>query len=88
MDIFNPVLISIVAVIAVLHVHISIMMYIIPSTVSELSVDLATVCLIVPLYEKIELLKEHWLNYGRHLVCVLTTLLCVLAMSLIFRIQS
>ena len=45
----------------------------------------STVCLAVPLYEKIELLKEHWKAIVAGILSgVLTTLLCVLAMSLIF----
>ena len=65
MDIFNPVLISIV--------YLSYLL------------TPATVCLAVPLYEKIELLKEHWKAIVAGILSgVLTTLLCVLAMSLIF----
>ena len=45
----------------------------------------ATVCLAVPLYEKLEVLKKNWRAILIGIVSgVLTTLLCILAMSLMF----
>lgn len=86
MDIFNPVLISIVAVIAVLAcAHIDYDVYYSGAQYLSYLLTPATVCLAVPLYEKIELLKEHWKAIVAGILSgVLTTLLCVLAMSLIF----
>ena len=86
MDIFNPVLISIVAVIAVLAcAHIDYDVYYSGAQYLSYLLTPATVCLAVPLYEKIELLKEHWKAIVAGILSgVLTTLLCVLAMSLLF----
>ena len=45
----------------------------------------ATMCLAVPLYEKLEVLKKNWRAILIGIVSgVLTTLLCILAMSLMF----
>ena len=84
--IFNPLLLSVLAVMGVL-------------TLLDLDYDLyyegakyisylltpATVCLAVPLYEKIELLKSHaGAIFGGILAGVLTSLVSVLAFALLF----
>ena len=59
MDIFNPVLILIVAVIAVLAcAHIDYDVYYSGAQYLSYLLTPATVCLAVPLYEKIELVKD------------------------------
>ena len=85
-DIFNPLLISIAAVIIVLlTAHIDYEVYYSGAKYLSYLLTPATVCLAVPLYEKIELLKEHWIAILAGIISgVVTTLLCVLVLSLLF----
>ena len=83
---FNPLLISVAATIAVLAAA-GIYYDVYYSGAQYLSYLLtpATVCLAVPLYEKLEVLKKNWRAILIGIVSgVLTTLLCILAMSLMF----
>ncbi|MCI5872046.1 MAG: LrgB family protein [Clostridiales bacterium] len=85
----NPLLISIVAVILIL------LLFDIPyETYNEgaryLSYLLtpATVCLAIPLYEQVELLKKHsWAILAGLLSGVLTSVLCVFVMALFFKLD-
>lgn len=85
----NPLLISIVAVIAFL------LLFDIPyETYNEgaqyLSYLLtpATVCLAIPLYEQVELLKKHsWAILAGLISGVLTSVLCVFVLALLFKLD-
>lgn len=85
----NPLLISIVAVILIL-----LLLDIPYETYNEgaeyLSYLLtpATVCLAIPLYEQVELLKKHsWAILAGVLSGVLTSVLCVFVMALFFKLD-
>lgn len=82
----NPLLISIVIVIIVLLAgHIDYETY--NSGAKYLSYFLtpATVCLAIPLYEQVELLKKNWKAIFAGIISgVFTSVICVLGMSLLF----
>lgn len=82
----NPLLISIILTIAVLAAgHIDYDMYYSGAKVLGWLLTPATVCLAVPLYEELELLKSDWKAILAGIfsgVCI--SLLCVLAMSAAF----
>lgn len=83
---FNPLLISVAATIAVLAAAgIDYDVYYSGAQYLSYLLTPATVCLAVPLYEKLEILKKNWRAILIGIVSgVLTTLLCILAMSLMF----
>lgn len=83
---FNPLLISVAATIAVLAAAgIDYDVYYSGAHYLSYLLTPATVCLAVPLYEKLEVLKKNWRAILIGIVSgVLTTLLCILAMSLMF----
>ncbi len=83
---FNPLLISVAATIAVLAAAgIDYDVYYSGAQYLSYLLTPATVCLAVPLYEKLEVLKKNWRAILIGIVSgVLTTLLCILAMSLMF----
>ena len=87
--IFNPLLISIVLTIIILLVaHIDYNTYYEGAKYLSYLLTPATVCLAVPLYEKLELLKKNWKAiFAGILSGVLTTLCSVLVMSLIFNLS-
>ena len=86
MDVFNPLLISIIAIIIVLAVaNIDYDVYYAGAKYLSYLLTPATVCLAIPLYEKIELLKKNWLAIVVGIFSgVLTTLVCVLVLSVLF----
>ena len=86
MAIFNPLLISIICVIGVLLIfHIDYDDYNEGGKYISYLLTPATVCLAVPLYEKADMLKHNWKAIIAGLMSgVLTTLLCILAMSVLF----
>lgn len=83
---FNPLLISVAATIAVLAAAgIDYDVYYSGAQYLSYLLTPANVCLAVPLYEKLEVLKKNWRAILIGIVSgVLTTLLCILAMSLMF----
>ena len=83
---FNPLLSSVAATIAVLAAAgIDYDVYYSGAQYLSYLLTPATVCLAVPLYEKLEVLKKNWRAILIGIVSgVLTTLLCILAMSLMF----
>lgn len=85
--IFNPLLISVAAVIVVLLVfQVDYDTYYEGAKYLSYLLTPATVCLAVPLYEQIELLKKHFKAIaGGILAGVLTSLCSILAFALIFR---
>lgn len=84
--IFNPLLISIIITILILLVsHIDYDTYYTGAKYLSYLLTPATVCLAVPLYEKLKLLKSNWKAILAGILSgVLTTLCCILVMSLIF----
>lgn len=84
--IFNPLLISIVITILVLVVgDIDYETYHSSANILSWMLTPATVCLAVPLYEKIRLLKDNWKAiFAGIAVGVLTSLGCILLMSMLF----
>ena len=84
--IFNPLLISIIITILILLIsHIDYDTYYTGAKYLSYLLTPATVCLAVPLYEKLELLKSNWKAILAGILSgVLTTLCCILVMSLIF----
>lgn len=86
MDVFNPLLISIIAVIAILAVgKIDYQVYYTGAQYLSYLLTPATVCLAVPLYEKLELLKKNWKAILAGLFTGVAATMCsVLAMSLLF----
>ena len=87
--IFNPLLIAILLVIAVLKVfHIDYSSYNASAKYLSYLLTPATVCLAVPLYAQLEKLKQNLLAILCALVAgVLTSLLSVLALSALFRLS-
>lgn len=83
--IFNPLLISIILVIVILAVsHIDYDVYYSGAKYLSYLLTPATVCLAVPLYEKLELLKNNWKAIFAGITAgVLASLCCILVMSLI-----
>lgn len=86
---FNPLLISIVIVILVLLAgHVDYETY--NSGAKYLSYFLtpSTVCLAIPLYEQVELLKTNWKAILAGILSgVFTSVVCVFAMSVLFRLD-
>lgn len=87
--ILNPLLISIVTTIIVLKVtHIDYNIFYEGAKYLSYLLTPATVCLAVPLYEKIKLLKDNWFAITMGILSgVITTLGSVLIMSTIFRLS-
>lgn len=85
-DILNPLLISIIAVIAILSVGgIDYQVYYSGAQYLSYLLTPATVCLAVPLYEKLELLKQNRRALMAGLAAgVAATMVSILSMSLIF----
>ena len=86
---FNPLLISVVLTIAVLlTAHISYDTFYEGAKYLSYLLTPATVCLAVPLYEKLSLLKSNWKAiFAGILSGVLTSLTVVLALALIFNLN-
>ena len=86
---FNPLLISVVLTIAVLlTAHISYDTFYEGAQYLSYLLTPATVCLAVPLYEKLSLLKSNWKAiFAGILSGVLTSLTVVLALALIFNLN-
>lgn len=84
--IFNPLLISVAVTIAVLVLgHIDYDVYYSGAKYLSWLLTPATICLAVPLYEKLSLLKSDWKAIIAGIVSgVLSSLFCILAMSVIF----
>ncbi len=84
--IFNPLLISIAITIAVLVVSgINYETYNEGANILTWLLTPATVCLAVPLYEKIGLLKDNWKAIFAGIITgVLTSLVCILLMAILF----
>ena len=87
--IFNPLLLSIIATIAVLALaRIDYDVYYDGAKYLSYLLTPATVCLAIPLYEKLALLKKNWRAILIGITSgVLTSLLSVLAMALLFRLD-
>lgn len=85
-SIFNPLLISVAVTIAVLVLgHIDYDVYYSGAKYLSWLLTPATICLAVPLYEKLSLLKSDWKAIIAGIVSgVLSSLFCILAMSVIF----
>lgn len=87
--VFNPLLISIAVVMAALTIfHIDYEVYHESAKYLSYLLTPATVCLAIPLYEQLHLLKSH----GRAILVgiltgVFTSLLCVYLLSLLFRLS-
>ena len=84
--IFNPLLVSIVVVIVFLAVfHIDYESYETGAHLLSYLLTPATVCLAIPLYEQVELLKKHSKAIVFGLISgVITSLVCVLVLALLF----
>lgn len=87
--IFNPLLIAIVVTIVFLAVtRMDYSVYYESAKYLSWLLTPATVCLAVPLYEKLELLKKNWKAVMAGIVSgVLTTLLSVLGLSVLFALS-
>lgn len=86
---FNPLLISIILTIAVLLLmNVSYDSYYRGAQYLSYLLTPATVCLAVPLYEKLETLKKNWKAILAGILSgILSSFGCVLAMSLLFRLS-
>ena len=84
--IFNPLFISIAITIAVIVIgNVDYELYRSSANMLSWLLTPATVCLAVPLYEKIELLKSNWKAiFAGISVGVLTSLFCVLLLAIVF----
>ena len=84
--VFNPLLVAIVAVIAILSFfHIDYDDYNVGGSFVSFLLTPATVCLAIPLYEQVELLKKHSKAIVLGLISgVITSLVCVLVLALLF----
>lgn len=82
----NPLLIAVVVVLVVLVLgHIDYETYSAGAKYLSYFLTPATVCLAIPLYEQVEKLKKNWKAIIAGILSgVFTSLLCVLAMSLLF----
>lgn len=87
--IFNPLLISIIiTIIVLLATNIDYKTYYEGAKYLSYLLTPATVCLAIPLYEKLELLKNNWKAIFMGIVSgVFTTMICILAMSFIFNLS-
>ena len=84
--VLNPLLISIILVIAFLVVfHVDYESYNMSAKYLSYLLTPATVCLAIPLYEQVELLKKHSKAIVLGLISgVITSLVCVLVLALLF----
>ena len=87
--IFNPLLISIVAVILLLLIfRVDYTSYNVGAKYLSYLLTPATVCLAIPLYEQLELLKNNVKAIMIGLICgVFTSLACILGLSLLFQLS-
>ena len=87
LSIFNPLLISIILVIAFLSLSgMSYETYASGSYSISFLLTPATICLAVPLYEQFNLLKRHWKAVIAGIVSgVVSSLVCILLLSQLFR---
>lgn len=87
---FNPLLISIlITIVLLLITDMDYDIYYSGAKYLSYLLTPATVCLAIPLYEKLDLLKQNKAAILLGIVSgVLTTLLCVLAMGLIFGLNQ
>ena len=85
----NPLLISIVIIILILvGFHIDYDTYNDGAQLLSYLLTPATVCLAIPLYEQMELLKKNWKAIMSGIIAgVLTSAVCVLIMCLIFHLE-
>lgn len=86
---FNPLLIAITLVILVLNFfHIDYDTYNEGAKYLSYLLTPATVCLAIPLYEQVELLKKNWKAiFAGILSGVLTSCVCILVLSRLFRLN-
>ena len=86
---FNPLLIAIILVILVLNIfHIDYDTYNEGAKYLSYLLTPATVCLAIPLYEQVELLKKNWKAiFAGILSGVLTNCVCILVLSRLFRLN-
>ena len=89
LSIFNPLLISIAATMLLLRGgHIDYPTYKAGASILSWLLTPATVCLAIPLYEKMDLLKQNWKALVAGIGAgVLTSLICVFTMALIFHLN-
>lgn len=87
--IFNPLLVSVIATILVLVVcHVDYESYNAGAKYLSWFLTPATVCLVIPLYEQLELLKANWKAVVAGIVSgVLTSLVVVFLMALLFQLE-
>lgn len=87
--IFTPILVAIVFAMLVLFVaKIDYQIYYESAKYLSFLLTPATICLAVPLYEQISLLKEHWRAIFLGILSgVITSAVCVLAMSVLFHLD-
>lgn len=85
----NPLLISIIIIILVLvGFHIDYETYDEGAQLLSYLLTPATVCLAIPLYEQMELLKKNWKAIMSGIIAgVVTSAVCVLALCLVFRLD-
>lgn len=86
---FNPLLVSIIATILILLLfHIDYESYYTSAKYLSFLLTPATICLAIPLYHQLELLKHNWKAILAGIVSgILTSLGCVLAMSWLFHLS-
>lgn len=86
---FNPLLISIIITILVLIVfRIDYNIYYEGAKYISYLLTPATVCLAIPLYEQLEVLKKNWTAIMAGITSgVLTSLLCILGMAILFHLS-
>lgn len=89
LTIFNPLLVAIVLIILFLAVfHIDYKTYNEGAKYLSYFLTPATVCLAVPLYEQVELLKKHMMAILAGIISgAVTSAACVLALALVFRLE-
>ena len=87
LGILNPLLFAIVSVIVILLAfHIDYETYNDGAKYLSYLLTPATVCLAIPLYEQLHLLKRNWLAISAGILSgVLTSMLCILAFAKLFR---
>lgn len=85
----NPLLVSIILVIAVLSLFkISYQSYTKGAEIINYLLTPATICLAVPLYQQVELLKKNWKAVIAGISAgVLSSLICVLLLALLFHLS-
>ena len=89
LPIFNPLLVSVIATILVLVVcHVDYESYNAGAKYLSWFLTPATVCLAIPLYEQLELLKANWKAVVAGIVSgVFTSLVVVFLMALLFKLE-